>query len=149
MSDEGGGYRWDYFPSAVVLCVVKYVWGQMGWVPASLGRPHIMGEGLKKFSQGVVGQVVVAHLGSGRGAWVASGAGGLSRRVMGGYAAWLFAGAKWVGCRRWEGCPGLDEPILLVIGQMEYDRVARGNIGCMAICRRLVQRGLLQGKMLG
>jgi len=52
----------------VVLCVVKDVWGQMGWVLASLRRPHIMSKGLKKFSQGVVGQVVVvACLGSGRG----------------------------------------------------------------------------------
>jgi len=75
--------------------MVKDVWGQMVWVLASLRRPHIMSEGLKKFSQGVVGQVVVvARLGSGRGAQVASGAGVLSRRVMGGCAAWLFAGAK-------------------------------------------------------
>jgi len=107
-----------------------------------------MSQGLKKFSQGVVGQVVVARVGRGRGMQVASGAGVLSRRVMGGCAAWLFAGAKWVGCQWWEGCPGVDEPILPVIGQIECDRVARGNIGCIAIFRRLVQRGLLQGKML-
>ncbi len=68
MSDEGGGYRWECFPSAVVFCVVKDVWGQMGWLLASLRRSHIMSEGLKKFCQGVVGQVVVvARLGSGRG----------------------------------------------------------------------------------
>jgi len=108
-----------------------------------------MSEGLKKFSQGVVGQVVVARLGSGRGVQVASGAGVLSRRVMGGCAAWLFAGAKWVRCQQWEGCPGVGKPILLVIGQIECDQVARGNIGCIAIFRRLVQCcGLLQGKML-
>jgi len=56
---------------------------------------------------------------------VASGAGVLSRRVMG--AAWLFAGAKWVRCRQWEGCLGVDEPILPVIGQIECDLGGKGE----------------------
>jgi len=75
---------------------------------------------------------------------VASGANVLSRRVMGGCAAWLFVGVKWIRCRRWEGLPGVDKPILPVIGQSECGRVARRNIGCSAMFRRQVQHcGLL------
>jgi len=118
------------------LGVVRYVWGQMGWVLASLRRPHLVSEGFKNFGQGGVGQiVVVARWGGGRGAQVASGAGVLSSGVMGGCAAWLFAVSKWVGCRWWEVGPELDDPILPVIGQIECGQVARGIVGFIVMIR--------------
>jgi len=52
--------------------------------------------------------MVVADRGGGVGAQVAIGASSLSRRVMGGCVAWLLAGVRGVGCRRWEGCQELD-----------------------------------------
>jgi len=120
------------------------------WMQASLRRLHIMSKGLKNFGQESVGQVmVVTHWGSGRGAQVASGASVLSRRVMGGCMAWLFARVKWIGCQWWEGCPGVDDLTMPFIGQIECGRVARGSISCSAMFRRWVQCcGLMQDMML-
>jgi len=65
---------------------------QVDWVQASLGRPHIMGQGLDIFGRGGGRQVVVvARQGSG-GNW------SLVRVVVG-----LFTGVGWVRCRQWGG----------------------------------------------
>jgi len=61
-------------------------------VQASLGQPHIMGEGLDILGQGEVRQgMVVVRRGSGRGVQVASGTGSLSMGVVERCMAGLFA----------------------------------------------------------
>ena len=83
--------------------------------------------------------MVVTGRGSGRGVQVASGTDSLSMGVEK-CVAWLGARVRWVGCRWWEGVPGLVKLFVPVIRRIGCDRAARDIVGCRVICRRLVRR---------
>jgi len=129
VSHKNKCYRWNCLPSVVLFGVGRDVAETGGLGADSLGQPPVLSKGLDIFGRGSVGQVMIAtHQGGGKVAsslsiWmgiqnregIGWGKGRLCRGPVHGMVR-LVARVRWIGCRRWEGCPEASDSLVLVIG---------------------------------